>query len=96
MDEDGNRDEAGVFRGSSIYQKPEADVPIDWMPVSTEEAMHTLSEATRVIPEHQIRCLRRKIEAIAARKRSMEAIAARKRSMDVDASCADVKKQREA
>jgi len=61
MDETGARNEDGALRGTSVYQKPEADVARDWYVVERAEAERVLRETGRALPHDQIRILQAKI-----------------------------------
>ena len=60
----GLADDAGSFRGSSVYQKPLCDAEKDWMPLDESEALAIMTRYGRVPPTEQIAVLKRKIEDI--------------------------------
>lgn len=66
MNVHGMRDADGTYRGTSVYQKPENQVDVDWMRLTNEEAERILHDNGRVLPWHQIRVLQQKIAAISS------------------------------
>lgn len=64
IDDLGQASPEGNFRGTSVYQKPESHVSVDWKPVSREEAISKLRRHNKTLPWHHIKTILRKMKEI--------------------------------
>jgi len=64
VNDKGERDEGGAYRGTSVYQKPIGDVGKDWIPLPREVALKRLHEAGARVPWELVRSLVDKIASL--------------------------------
>ena len=64
IDAEGNPSSEGHFRGTSVYQKPESHVNVDWKPISRDEAVSLLRRHGRTLAWHHIKSILTKMQGI--------------------------------